>query len=137
MVLLLKDYVVHYIHNIDFCYTVEQDNNTNFIYIYIWLLLVAQMVKHLPTMWETWVRSPCWEVLWRRQWHSTPVLLPRKIHGWRSLVGYSPWGHKELDTTLCICVYIYTHIYIYTHTHIHVYVYTYIYRNTKQRVHHK
>ena len=27
-----------------------------------------------------------------RQWHSTPVLLPRKSHGWRSLVGCSPWG---------------------------------------------
>ena len=28
-----------------------------------------------------------------------PVLLPRKFHGWRSLVGYSPWGRKELDMT--------------------------------------
>ena len=28
----------------------------------------------------------------RRQWHPTPVLLPRKSHGWRSLVGCSPWG---------------------------------------------
>ena len=28
-----------------------------------------------------------------------PVLLPGKSHGWRSLVGYSPWGRKELDTT--------------------------------------
>ena len=35
----------------------------------------------------------------RRQWHPTPVLLPRKSHGWRSLVGCSPWGHYELDTT--------------------------------------
>ena len=30
---------------------------------------------------------------WRRQWHPTPVLLPGKSHGWRSLVGCSPWGH--------------------------------------------
>ena len=29
----------------------------------------------------------------RRQWHPTPVLLPGKSHGWRSLIGYSPWGH--------------------------------------------
>ena len=29
----------------------------------------------------------------------TPVLLPGKSHGQRSLVGYSPWGHKKLDTT--------------------------------------
>ena len=35
----------------------------------------------------------------RRQWHPTPVLLPGKSHGWGSLVGYSPWGRYELDTT--------------------------------------
>ena len=35
----------------------------------------------------------------RRQWHPTLVLLPGKSHGWRSLVGCSPWGHQELDTT--------------------------------------
>ena len=35
----------------------------------------------------------------RRQWHPTPVLLPGKFHGWRSLVGCSPWGGKKLDTT--------------------------------------
>ena len=35
----------------------------------------------------------------RRQWHPTPVLLPGKSHGQRSLVGCSPWGCKELDMT--------------------------------------
>ena len=35
----------------------------------------------------------------RRQWHPTPVLLPGKSHGWRSLVGCSPWGRRESDTT--------------------------------------
>ena len=35
----------------------------------------------------------------RRQWRPTPVLLPGKSHGWRILVGCSPWGRKELDTT--------------------------------------
>ena len=35
----------------------------------------------------------------RRQWHPTPVLLPGKSHGWRSLVGCSPWGRLESDTT--------------------------------------
>ena len=39
------------------------------------------------------------EMPWRRQWHPTPVLLPGKSHGRRSMVGYSPWGHKELDKT--------------------------------------
>ena len=36
---------------------------------------------------------------WRRQWQPTPVLLPGKSHGQRSLVGCSPWGRKESDTT--------------------------------------
>ena len=35
----------------------------------------------------------------RRQWHPTPVLLPGKSHGWRSLVSCSPWGRQELDRT--------------------------------------
>ena len=35
----------------------------------------------------------------RRQWHPTPVLLPGESHGWRSLVGCSPWGRYESDTT--------------------------------------
>ena len=35
----------------------------------------------------------------RRQWHPTPVLLPGKSHGRRSLVDYSPWGREESDTT--------------------------------------
>ena len=34
-----------------------------------------------------------------RQWHPTPVLLPGKSHGWRSLVGCNPWGREESDTT--------------------------------------
>ena len=38
-------------------------------------------------------------ILRRRQWHPTPVLLPGKSHGRRSLVGCSPWGHEESDTT--------------------------------------
>ena len=35
---------------------------------------------------------------WRRKWQPTPVLLPGEFHGWRSLVGDSPWGQKESDT---------------------------------------
>ena len=36
---------------------------------------------------------------WRRRWHPIPVLLPGKSYGWRSLVGCSPWGRDESDTT--------------------------------------
>ena len=56
------------------------------------------MVKHLPAMQETqdtWIGK----ILWRRKWQPTPVLLPGKSHGRRSMVGYSPWSHKELDMT--------------------------------------
>ena len=44
---------------------------------------------------DPWVGKICW----RRKWQSTPVLLPGKSHGQRSLVGYSPWSRKESDTT--------------------------------------
>ena len=44
---------------------------------------------------EPWVGK----IPWRRKWQSTPVLLPGKSHGQRSLVCYSLWGRKELDTT--------------------------------------
>ena len=39
------------------------------------------------------------KIPWRRKWQPTPIFLPGKSHGRRSLVGYSPWGRKELDTT--------------------------------------
>ena len=48
--------------------------------------LVAQMVKRLPTMQETQVKSLGWEDPWRRKWQPTPVLLLGKSHGRRSLV---------------------------------------------------
>jgi len=42
-----------------------------------------------------WVRK----IPWRRKWQPTPVFLPEKSHGQKSLAGYSPWDRKELDTT--------------------------------------
>ena len=39
------------------------------------------------------------KIPWWRAWQPTWVFLPRESHGQRKLVGYSPWGHKELDTT--------------------------------------
>ena len=60
---------------------------------------MAQTVKHLPTMRETWVQSLDQEDPVEKEWQSTPVFLPGKSHGQRSLVGYNSWGGKELDTT--------------------------------------
>ena len=57
------------------------------------------MVKRLSTMWETGFYPWVGKIAWRRKWQPTPVLLPGKSHEWRNLVGHSPWGNKELDTT--------------------------------------
>ena len=68
----------------------------------IWTFLLfpgGSEVKRLPAMRETWVRFLGWEDPWRRKWQPTPVFLPGKSHGGRSLVGYNPWGGKESDTT--------------------------------------
>ena len=63
------------------------------------IALVAQTVKSLSTVWETQVDPWIRKISWRRKWQPTPVFLPGKPHGWRSLVGYSPWGHKESVST--------------------------------------
>ena len=60
---------------------------------------VAQMVKHLPAMQETWVQSLGQEEPLEKEWQPTPVFWPGISHGQKSLVGYSPWGPMELDTT--------------------------------------
>ena len=44
---------------------------------------------------DPWVRK----ILWKSEWLPIPVFLPREFHGQRNLAGYSPWDHKESDTT--------------------------------------
>ena len=77
-------------------------------------LLEKEMATHSSTLaWKTpWMKEPGrlqsmglqrvrhdWTTKRRRQWHPTPVLLPGKPHGWRSLVGCSPWDRWGSDTT--------------------------------------
>ena len=50
------------------------------------------------------------KIPWRREWQPTPVFLPGESHGRRSLAGYGPWGHNELDTTEATL-----HIYFWLH----------------------
>ena len=58
-----------------------------------WASLVAQLVKNLPAMWDTWVQSLRWVgKIWRREQLPTPVFWPGEFHGL-----YSPWGCKESD----------------------------------------
>ena len=60
---------------------------------------MAQRLKCLLGMREAGVDPWVWKTRWRRKWQLTLVLLPGESHEGRSLVGYSPWGRKELDMT--------------------------------------
>ena len=59
--------------------------------------LVAQLVENLPAMQETWVQSLGWEDLLEKEMATHSSILAWEIPWSQS--GYSPWGHKELDTT--------------------------------------
>ena len=50
----------------------------------------CQCRRHRSPRFHPWVRK----IPWSRKWQPTPVFLPRKFHGQRSLVGHGPWGHK-------------------------------------------
>ena len=78
--------------------------------------LVAQMVKNLPAMQETWVQPLVREDPLEKGMAIQSAFLPGESHGQRSLAGYSPWGLKKLDMTeqqthtcfmdliyLCVC----------------------------------
>ena len=77
---------------------IHQKQGANFS---IWLLeaghfiygtsLVAQLVKNLPAIWDTWVPSCVGKILWRRERLPTPLFWPGEFHGL-----YSPWGHKVM-----------------------------------------
>ena len=64
-----------------------------------WASLMAQTVKTLLSMWETWFDPWAGKIPWRRKWQPTPVFSPRKSHGQRSLEDYSPRSHEKLDTS--------------------------------------
>ena len=57
------------------------------------------MVENLLAKKEMWVPSLAQEDPLEKEMQPTPIFLPGKSHGQRSLAGYSPWGHKEYDTT--------------------------------------
>ena len=72
---------------------------------WIW---VSHIVDRFFTIWATREIHQCRrlgfnpcvrKIPWRRKWQPPPVFLPGKIYGQKSLVGYSPWDHKESDKT--------------------------------------
>ena len=74
--------------------------------------LVAQTVKNLPAVQETWIQSLGWEdPLEERMWQPTQYSCLGNSHGQKSLAGYSPWGHKESDTTELLSTAHETHVF--------------------------
>ena len=67
------------------------------VFVRLGIPLVAQMLKNLPAVQETWVHPSGQKIPWRKASQPTPVFLPGESHGQRSLVGYSPWGCKQPD----------------------------------------
>ena len=89
---------------------VFQPPDVKYVKQWIWILFIS--VQGLPS-WYSGKESACqcrsWKrhrfipwvekIPWSWKWQPTPVFLPGESHGQRSLVGYIPWGHKELDMT--------------------------------------
>ena len=73
--------------------------SASIIHVYICICLPIYLYICMFTSLSTC--KAVYNIIWapRRQWQPTPVLLPGKAHGWRSLVGCSPWGREESDTT--------------------------------------
>ena len=57
--------------------------------------MVKNLLQCRRSVFDPWVGK----IPWRRKWQPTPIFLPEKVHGQRSLVGYNPWGCKELGIT--------------------------------------
>ena len=93
------------------CLNSITDFNANlfqeFPYRFSLILIFDLWSGHLNSQWSWYINltlsvhlNKCSQIKFPwRQWHPTPVLLPGKSHGWRSLVGCSPWGREESHTT--------------------------------------
>ena len=89
---------VQLLYNVVLVSAIQQSESAICIHIYglpWWLRWLSVCLQCGRPGFDPWVRK----IPWRRKRQPTPVLLPGKFHGRRSLVGYSPWGYKELDTT--------------------------------------
>ena len=67
---------------------------------------MAQTLKNLPAMWETQAQSLGWEDPWEKGMTTHSVFLPGESHGQRSLMGYSPQGHKSRTRNIINIYYI-------------------------------
>ena len=67
--------------------------------IYLTCFPGGSVVKNLPAKTGHGLIPSVEKISWRKKWQPTPVFLPGKFHGWRSLAGYCPGASKEMDTT--------------------------------------
>ena len=85
-----------------------------FIFFYIpgiWASLVAQMVKNLPAVWETWVWFLGWEDLLEKGKATHSIFFPGEFHGQRSLAG--PWVCKESEDWATFTFACFLHLFLY------------------------
>ena len=96
--------IVHFItvHRYFIATLSQQRSSASFVQWYMlssglpwWLIGKDSFGPYGRHEFNPWVRK----IPWRRKWQCTPVLLPGKSHGQRSLAGYSLWGYKQSDTT--------------------------------------
>ena len=72
--------------------------------VYMYMGFCGSSAVNSPPKCKSCEFDPCvGKISWRRKWQPIPAFLPGKSHGQRSLPGYSPWGHKELDVTKHAC----------------------------------
>ena len=96
-------FILYIVHIVYIIYTYSIQSKRHIVYM-IYRLYCKQYniyyvkIKHTKTCFiYVYICIQC--IYRRRQWQSTPVVLPGKSHGWRSLVGCCPWGRIESDTT--------------------------------------
>ena len=77
--------------------SVEVEKHT-YIFVYRYRYISVYMERDIGYTYR-YLLTTLGKIPWRRKWQPTPVFLPGKSHGWWNLVGYSPWDHKELNTT--------------------------------------
>ena len=90
---------------------------------------VAQMVKNPTNAKDPDSIPELGRSLWRREWQPTAVFLHGEFHGQRSLVGYTPWGHKELDMAKHACKRVHIHTHASTDTHMFPHPFTLNFQN--------
>ena len=96
--LLIVTHIKNWLHfnNHNYITTKKFYSIFSFLKYIPWASQVVQWWRTYLPMQETWVQSWIGKIPWRRKWQPTPLFLPGKFHGQRSLAGYSSWDCKRV-----------------------------------------